>query len=214
LSTQNWRAECLAFEVTIALSLALSVLTCQSMSDHHIQMWMLVVQATAFLGLIWYCVETRKMRKASQRQVEVSQGLISAAMEQVEGLSKPCLTLASELRDLRDVILETNRAVGTTQAASDSGNFMVQNIGNGIALNISYQFVKDSPGGETQQNRTRYIQNLLASQRVTIPESKSLFRESWTVIFEYESIGGRKYRTTLHINNHVLTTFRFELIAP
>jgi hypothetical protein len=38
------------------------------------------------------------MRRAAQEQVEVSQGLIKAAMDQVEGLSKPCLKLWAELR--------------------------------------------------------------------------------------------------------------------
>jgi hypothetical protein len=180
------------------------------MSDHSIQMWMLFVQAAALLGLLWYCAETRSLRKASQQQVTASQSLIKAAMEQVEGLSKPCLTLASELRDLRDVILESDRTVGTTQAAFDSGNFIVQNIGNGIALNISYYFIKDETNGAPQRKKTRYIQNLLTLQRVTIPESKNLFQEPWIIVFEYESIGGRGYRTTLQINHHVLTAFRFE----
>ena len=182
------------------------------MSDQNIQMSMLLVQAAALLGLLWYCVETRSLRKASQQQVTASQDLIKAAMEQVEGLSKPCLTFASELRDLSDVILESNRAIGTTQAAFDGGNYMAQNIGNGIALNISYHFVKDEADGTPQRKKPRYIQNLLATQRVTIPESKNLFRDPWTVVFEYESIGSRRYRTTLQINNHVLTSFRFEPI--
>jgi hypothetical protein len=176
------------------------------MSDHYIEMSTLFVQFFALVGLFWYCWETHKLRRASQEQVKVSQKLIDASMEQVEGLSKPCVTLASELRDLKDVIYEGE--AGTTQAAFDGGNFIVQNVGNGIALNISYYFVKDE--AEAQPKPTGYIQNLLAHQKVTIVEFKTLLRERWKVVFEYESIGGRKYRTTLHMNNHALSAIRFE----
>jgi len=171
---------------------------------------MLIVQSVALLGLFWYCLETRKLRHTSQEQVEVSQKLIDASMEQVEGLSKPCLTFASELRNLQDVVLKTKRAVGTTQAAFNAGNFMVHNIGNGIALNISYYFVKDE--AQAKPKPVRYIQHLLASQKVTIAEFKTLFEGSWIVVLEYESIGGRNYRTTLHMNDHVLTAIRFESV--
>jgi hypothetical protein len=81
---------------------------------------MLGVQFVALVGLFWYCVETRKMREAAQDQVRISQDLIVAAMEQVEGLSKPCLTLDSELRDAADAIMGIG-VVGNTVPAGDRG---------------------------------------------------------------------------------------------
>jgi hypothetical protein len=67
-----------------------------------VQWLMFTVQFLGLIGLALYTWETHKTRKASQDQVRVSQGLIAAAMDQVEGLSKPCLTLWSGLRDGTD----------------------------------------------------------------------------------------------------------------
>src|ERR1035437_8710009 len=107
-----------------------------------VQWLMFTVQFLGLIGLALYTWETHKTRKASQDQVRVSQGLIAAAMDQVEGLSKPCLTLWSGLRDGTDAIQETGGAVGNTVARGDEGSFVLQNIGNGIALNVRYQFVR------------------------------------------------------------------------
>jgi hypothetical protein len=182
------------------------------MSD-HIQTSILAVQVLALVGLIWYAWETRGMRKASQDQVEVSQGLMNAAMAQVEGLSKPCLTLWSGLRDGADAILNTHGAVGNTIAQSDHGSFVVQNIGNGVALNVSYRFVQlIQTGLASRPGEIRYVQNVLASQKVTMAEPMGPFGGEWEVHFEYQSMGGRKYQSIVTMNNHVLTAFVFKSI--
>ena len=102
-----------------------------------VQVGMLIVQVIGLGGLFWYAWETREMRKASQEQVNISQALIRAAMDQIEGLSKPCLTLCGDLRDPGDAIwaASTQGAVGGTIARNTDGKFVVQNIGNGVALN-------------------------------------------------------------------------------
>ena len=46
---------------------------------------MLIVQTLGAIGLFVYCIETYRIRKASQDQVRASQELIKAAMDQVEG---------------------------------------------------------------------------------------------------------------------------------
>jgi hypothetical protein len=170
----------------------------------HIQVAMLVVQILALTGLVWYTFETHKIRKASQQQVRISQDLIRAAMDQVEGLSKPCLTLWSDLRDAQDAIAELH-AVGNLRARLDRGNFALHNIGNGIALNINYRMVRpDRPG------QTRYLPNALAGQKITMPEPATAYGDEVEVIFEYQSIGDRHYRSTLRMDHHVLATFQFE----
>src|SRR6266700_4792293 len=105
-----------------------------------LQAAVLVVQVLGLFGLFWYVIETRQMREAAQQQVEASQELIRAATAQVEGMSKPCLTLWAELRNSADAALERYNVAGTVIAASDDGNFVVQNIGNGNALNVRYEF--------------------------------------------------------------------------
>jgi hypothetical protein len=184
-------------------------------SDHRIQVLMLVVQTVAFGGLVVYCVETWKLRKASEAQVEVSQQLITAAMDQVEGLSKPCLTLDSGLRDAADAIMGIG-VVGNTVASGDNGDFVVRNIGNGVALNVTFNFIYR---GDHPQNfpkpRLRYLQNVLTGQRVNMLTPMNQYRSGeFMVLFHYQSIGGRGYESRITMNGHVLTDFRFGTLIP
>src|ERR1017187_1895651 len=175
-----------------------------------VQGLMFTVQFVGLIGLALYTWESHKTRKASQDQVRVSQGLIAAAMDQVEGLSKPCLTLWSGLRDGTDAILETAGAVGNTVARGDEGNFVLQNIGNGIALNVSYRFVQTPQTETNRQHQKRYTQNVLAAQKVRMVEPMNPYGGGpWEVHFEYSSIGQREYESVVTINNFVLTAFVF-----
>jgi hypothetical protein len=96
------------------------------MTDHQIQIAALVVNVAALVALVVYVLETRRIRQAAQ--------------DQIEGLAKPCLTLFAKLRDPDEAILEMNGAVGGTVVADNDGNFVVFNIGTGVALNVNYQF--------------------------------------------------------------------------
>ncbi|HET6144984.1 MAG TPA: hypothetical protein VFE02_15850 [Candidatus Acidoferrales bacterium] len=89
------------------------------MTDHHIQILMLAVQAAALIGLTIYCLETKKIRAASENQVKVSQGLFKSSMDQVEALSRPCIMFQAELRDGADAILERHGAAGSLVVRSD-----------------------------------------------------------------------------------------------
>jgi hypothetical protein len=102
-------------------------LTTPSMSD-CIQAAMLGVQILALIGLFYYACETRKIRKAAQQQTE--------------GMSKPCLTLWGGLREGIDVMLGMDGAAGNIIAAANEGSYVVQNIGNGVALNVRYHFTR------------------------------------------------------------------------
>jgi hypothetical protein len=150
------------------------------------------------------------MRRASQQQVQVSQGLIGAAMDQVEGLSKPCITLRSCLRDAADTILEVG-AIGSLVACGAGGFFEIENIGSGIALNVSYEFVAGIRAPERPRPGRRYVQNVPASAHFPMVESINLFTGEWDVRFDYESIGGRKYLSIVSLSDKVLTRFQFEL---
>ena len=187
-----------------------SAATISSMSDHHIQLWMLAVQALAFVGLIWYCIETVRLRVAAREQIGESQKLIQAAMDQVEGLSKPCLTIASKLRDPSDATLDVVRAVASTEALGNEGNFIVENIGNGPALNVSYRFVANNETARTHIERgPRYVQNVLGGQKVRMVEPMTAYTGDFHVVFHYESIGGRRYETKLRMIHFALTDFEF-----
>jgi hypothetical protein len=174
-----------------------------------VQIWMLIVQVLGILGLAFYAFETRRIRKASENQVQISQGLIKAAMDQVEGLSKPCLTLHSALRGAADAIAEIHGATGNTIAAAVDGSFAMQNIGNGTALNVRYQFLRvprEEPAG---RHHPCYLQNILAGQKVSMPQPITGYGGDWELQIEYQSIGGREYRSVLLLNERVLTKFDF-----
>jgi hypothetical protein len=174
---------------------------------------MLYVQILALIGLFLYVIETMKIRRATQRQVESSLDLIRAATAQVEGMSKPCLTLWGELRDGTDAILEMHGAVGNVVAGANAGSYVVQNIGNGVALNVRYRFTR--PNDDPDRPREmRYVPNILPAQRVTLVETLGGYNAEHEVTFNYESIGGRRYRTTIQLNHYVITSFLFEEVRP
>ena len=155
------------------------------------------------------------MRKASQKQVLVSQDLIKVAMDQAEGLSKPCITLTSRVRDPGDTILEVG-GVGSLIASGPQGFFALENIGNGIALNVSYEFIPGNRAPERIRPDKRYVQNVTASQTISMAESIHIFEGEWEVRFEYESIGGRRYISVVSlaktVAETVLTRFQYDQV--
>jgi len=172
---------------------------------------MLSVQAFALIGLIWYCVETRRLRRASQDQVRISQDLIKASLDQVESSAKPCLTFWSDLRDGPDVILDMHGAVGSLVTRADQGSFVIHNIGNGVALNLQYFITRpNNIPGQPDHRILRYLSTVAAGKTVTLVETLGLHNGENRAEFEYESIGGRKYRTKISLNHHVITSFAFE----
>lgn len=174
---------------------------------------MLCIQVLALGGLFWYVFETRKIRRLAQTQLQTSLDLIEAATNQVEGMSKPCLTLWGELREGADAILNMDGAIGNIIAAADHGSYVALNIGNGVALNIRYRFTRpnDNPAHPPD---LRYIPNLLATGKATLVETIGGYNAEHEVTFEYASIGGRKYRTTIRLNHRVITSFVFEEVRP
>jgi len=166
-----------------------------------IQVATLCIQVLALIGLIWYVIETSKIRQASERQIAISQ-------DQVEGMSKPCLTLWGGLRDAADAILQMHGAVGNIVAAADQGSYVVQNIGNGVALNVRYHFTRPNQG----ERELRYLPHLAPDARATLVETLGGYNAEHEATFDYESISGRHYRTAIHLNHRVITAFNFEEI--
>ena len=153
------------------------------------------------------------MRKAAQHQVKASQDLLKVSMDQLEGFAKPCITFWSELRDGADAILEIDGAVGNLVARPDGGSYVIQNLGNGLALNLKYYITRNNPEYDEPHRRGyRYIPTIPATARVTLIETLGLYNTQHEATFEYESIGGRKYRSTISLNHHVITSYHFEEI--
>lgn len=103
-------------------------------------------------------------------------------------------------------------AVGATVAHGDAGNFVVQNIGTDVALNVRYRFVDlANPKRPAQES---YLLNVLQGQKITMPEplNFSAYSGECEVVFRFESIGGRSYQSTVSMNCHLLTAFRLETV--
>ena len=165
-----------------------------TVSDHQIQLALMTVNTLTLIALVLYTVETTRLR--------------IAARDQVEATSKPCLTIFAKLRDPEDALLEMHGAVGGTVVSDNDGNFVVQNIGTGVALNVTYHFENlDAPRGTaTTEN---YFVNVLQEQKIRMPEpiNASMFSGNCHAVFRFDSMGGRRYQSTVTMNNHVLTAF-------
>jgi hypothetical protein len=150
--------------------------------------------------LFWYAWETMRLRKA--------------ATDQVEAMSKPCLTLWAKLRNQDDAILEMDGAVGALVARGDGANFVVQNIGTGVALNVTYRFNNlDSPERIRLKDKS-YLVNVLPGQKISMPEpmNASNYSGNCELLFCFESIGGKHYQSIVTMNGHVLTSFQLKAI--
>ncbi len=99
-----------------------------------------------------------------------------------------------------------DRAVGNIVARPDEGNYVVQNIGDGIALNLRYRF---SRGNERELREMRYVPAVGQGARVRLVEPLGAYNAEHRVIFEYESVSGKRYRTTIELNHQVITSFVF-----
>jgi len=165
-----------------------------------IQLANCVIGLAALVFLIQYTAETKKIREAAQ--------------EQVEGISKPCLTIWADLRDPADAILEMHEAVGGMVVHGVDSHFAVQNIGTGIALNISYHFRSLDAPEKSRPERTRYLLYVLQGHPIKLPEPMNVsgYCGNCEVIFRFQSIGGKHYQSTVTMNNHVLTAFDLEAI--
>src|SRR5690242_4792384 len=93
----------------------------------------LVVQILLFGALVWYTIETWKIRKAAQSQAQ-------AAWEQAEAQHQPCLTIITEAREYIEAVLEAGGAVGGMIVAARNGNVALENMGNGPAVNVRFRF--------------------------------------------------------------------------
>lgn len=170
---------------------------CGNVSDHEIQSAMLAVQALALVGLIFYAIETYRLRRASQRTLEA--------------MAKPCITFWAELRNPEDAILDMGGATGNLVARPDGGSYVIHNLGNGIALNLRYYITRNNHELDApDRQKWRYIPTIPTGAKVALVETVGGFNAQHEATFEYESIGRRKYRSTITLNQRVITSFKFE----
>ena|SRR5882762_8591964 len=120
----------------------------------------------------------------------------------------------AELRNADEAILNTHGATGNLTARPDGGSYVIHNLGNGLALNLRYYITRNDPVLDAPTNwRWRYIPTIPAAARVALVETLTGYNGEHEATFEYQSISGRKYRSTIKLNHHVITSFKFEGIT-
>ena len=114
------------------------------------------------------------------------------------------------MRDADGTVLELDDARASTRARTKDAHFVFQNIGNGLGLNIRYSFrAINQPSDRTPMAGDADFHTILAGQSVQTVEPATSFTGEYEVVFIFESLGGRKYQTTLTMKNLVLKDFKF-----
>jgi hypothetical protein len=154
----------------------------------------LAIQVIALIALIVYAWDTRRIKKASQEQAESAQ--------------KPCLVLVTDSRDFDETVLETNGAAGGAVIAPRNGNVALQNVGNGPALNVSYDFRPLDPSNISRPHG--YLPNIMVGKSLVLAVPRGILdAQDYEVVFQYDSMSRQRYQSRIVITKKVVTAFRF-----
>src|SRR5271170_5290636 len=82
------------------------------------------IQCLLFLALVWYAIETWRIRKISQ--------------EQIETLQKPCLTLSATARNFEEAVLGFHDTHSAQVVYTPEGVLRLINVGLGPAFSVTY----------------------------------------------------------------------------
>jgi hypothetical protein len=143
-----------------------------------------------------------------------TRGIQIATQDQIEGQQKPCLTLCAKARDYVDATIEPNAVIGAMVLATQEGTVSLQNIGNGLALNVRYDYTQVTPTDDRDQvGGGSYLQHIPTGKSFPIPVSEARMRNrKCEIVATYESLSGRKYESRIQINNAVITEISFAQI--
>jgi len=163
------------------------------------------IQVLLLLGLVWYTVETRRIRKTSQKQFALGQ-------DQVEATLRPCIALSTAARTGEDAILAVDGTDSTVVVRCPEGLVQIENIGVGPAINVRYEFRAINPENNLA-HPTGYVAGVSVSGTFLIPVARALIvGHDFNCVFDYESVAHRKYRTKVTLRNLVITDLRFEAL--
>ena len=152
------------------------------------------IAIAGLVGLTIYCIETWKIRTATQTQLEAQR--------------TPCLTFAATQREGGEAILEMGGARGAMILTFHEGDAVLTNIGNGPAVNIEY--VLTAQGGPVRK-LDGYVPFIQPGAKASVPIARNTLQDRpFDCIIQYDSLSFTRYETKLVIQNLVLTPpFRF-----
>jgi len=162
---------------------------------------------------IWDRLDSRKQHEETLAQLTVSQKQLEASLEQVEASHKPFVTFSTEPRNAEEAVLEMGGAVGGMVVRCPGGNAEIGNVGSGPAINIRYRASHDGADA-TEQGPSGYLAGILPGEKFLTPIPRGILQgQKWDIVFTYESLSGRKYRTKCAVDDLVLTNVKFERVA-
>jgi hypothetical protein len=171
------------------------------------------LQVFTFVALVWYAWETLRMRKVLTEQVKAMVAQLRVAEEQVEAQEKPCLALFTN-PDPTLYEAHGDFIAGTVLTAYAAGRIGVQNMGNGPALSVLYQFTPREPfAGERPSFRGRIPIIPRLGVAVTAVELDCLKPFEYDFTCTYTSLSEHVYQTETTIEQLMLHGFVFRLIT-
>ncbi|MGC9994618.1 MAG: hypothetical protein ABSE79_04800 [Terriglobia bacterium] len=140
-----------------------------------------------------------------------TRGIRIAAQDQTEGQHKPCLTLCARGRDYINAVIEPGHVVGAMVLADQNGSLSLQNLGNGLALNIQYEVIQLEPSNDRfDVTRGSYLQHLPSGESFPIPVVEPRLRgRRCEFNAKYQSLGGRRYVSRIRVDDAVITKIVF-----
>jgi hypothetical protein len=155
-----------------------------------------VVSLLTLGGLVWYVCETRRIRLASQQQLEA--------------LRRPCLVVCARLRDPNDAIMRPDSPL--LVVAPHEGLVALMNIGTGPAFNATYQLIPLDEG--VRHPSSHHLVHVLNHEANPVPVPiQTVSNGNWTIRLTYESISKTLYETKTTIESGVLIGVQHRQIA-
>jgi hypothetical protein len=148
-----------------------------------------LVSVPALLGLGWYVIETYKLRKAAQDQLEASQ--------------RPCLVVAGMMRAANEAIMRPGSPL--LVVAPFNGSVALMNIGPGPAFNAIYHLT--SPDREGRNFAPHSMVHVLNDEANPVPiPFQTVSNGRWLLTLSCESLSKRRYESKTVIEDGVLVT--------
>jgi hypothetical protein len=100
--------------------------------------------------------------------------------------------------------------------SSHNGNATVENIGNGPAINIGFEFkaFSKTEGNSNPPRSIGYLPSLAEKAPFTVPFPREILRNhEYEFACSYESLGGELYESRLRMNNLVVTSVQCKCLS-
>jgi hypothetical protein len=116
------------------------------------------------------------------------------------------LVVVTDPRDFDEAVLEVNGAVGGAVIGLRNGKVELQNVGNGPALNVSYDFKPLDPSNISHPHG--YLPNIIRGGSFPLPVPRGILDiEDYQVVFQYDSTSRQRYESKIVVKKKVVTEF-------